>query len=74
MATLTVNGRPVTVADDYLMDEDGSLVVLVGDGVRANDSDVETARTSLVVTVASDVSSGTLALSSDGSFTYDPNA
>ncbi|MCB1507598.1 MAG: tandem-95 repeat protein, partial [Hyphomicrobiaceae bacterium] len=73
--TLTVNpvnDTPVSVADAYSMDEDGTLVVAAAAGVLANDSDVETPN--LTAILVSDVSNGVLTFNADGSFNYVPDA
>ncbi len=73
--TITVNGvndAPVAVEDNYSVAEDGSLVVNAADGVLDNDQDVE--GDALTASLVSDVSNGTLSLSSNGSFTYTPDA
>ncbi len=71
--TLTVNGvndAPVASADTYAVTEDSPRTVAATAGVLGNDSDLDgdSLRAELVATV----SSGTLALSSDGSFVYVP--
>ena len=66
-----VNDIPVAVGDTYSVNEDGSLTRNVTAGVLANDSDVEDEL--LTVTLVDDVSNGTLSLSADGGFTYNPN-
>ncbi|MEO0595625.1 MAG: Ig-like domain-containing protein, partial [Chloroflexota bacterium] len=76
--TITVNDvaepntAPVAVADSYTTSEDIALIVDAATGVLANDSDPE--GDSLTVSVLNDVTSGTLSLNADGSFTYTPNA
>ena len=65
-----VNDAPVAVADSYSIDEDGVLSVPTP-GVLANDTDVE--GDALSATLVSDVSHGTLTLSSDGSLAYTPH-
>ncbi len=71
--TITINGvndAPIAVADNYSTAEDTQLVISAP-GVLTNDSDVE--GDPITAVLDTDVSSGTLALSPDGSFTYDPN-
>ena len=69
-----VNDTPVAVADSYAASEDTTLTIAVTAGVRANDSDVETAQARLTTSVATGPANGTLNLNPDGSFTYTPNA
>ena len=64
------NSPPVAADDNYAADQDTPLVV-AAPGVLSNDSDVD--GNSLSASVVSGPSDGTLALSSDGSFTYTPN-
>ncbi|MDA7618789.1 Ig-like domain-containing protein, partial [Verrucomicrobia bacterium] len=74
--TITVNSvddSPVAVDDPYSVDEDGTLTVVVGDGVLTNDSIGGDGGT-LAATKETDPSNGTLTLNSDGSFTYVPVA
>ncbi len=67
-----VNDLPTAGADSYSVAEDTLLTVNAAAGVLDNDSDpVE--NSSLTAVLATNVSNGTLALSSDGSFTYTPN-
>ena len=69
-----VNDTPIAVANSYAASEDTTLTIAVAAGVRANDSDVETAQASLTTSVATGPVNGTLNLNTDGSFTYTPNA
>ena len=62
---------PIASPDTYSIAEDGSLIVSAR-GVLANDHDP--ASKALTAVLVSDVSNGSLSLSSDGSFTYTPNA
>ncbi|QDV83740.1 Ig-like domain-containing protein [Planctomycetes bacterium TBK1r] len=66
------NNAPVARNDSYEVDEGNTLSVSAPQGVLANDTDPE--NDNLTATVVSNPSSGTLTLSSDGSFTYAPNA
>jgi len=66
-----VNDAPSAVDNAWSTQEDGTLVV-VAPGVLGNDSDIE--GTSLTAVLGSNVSHGTLSLSSDGSFIYTPSA
>lgn len=67
-----VGAAPTAVADDYSVDEDGSLTA---DGIAPNPAGVLANDTGGVEAVlVSDASSGTLSLAGDGTFTYTPNA
>ncbi len=72
IAVAAVNDVPVAEDDSYTVAEDGSLAISATSGVLANDSDGD--GDSLTVTLASDVSNGTLAFASDGSFAYAPDS
>jgi VCBS repeat-containing protein len=67
-----VNDSPTGTADTYTVAEDVTLTVNAASGVLANDTDPD--GDALTVTLSTDVSNGTLSLSSDGSFTYVPDA
>ena len=67
-----VNDAPVAGADNYSVDEDGTLTVPVATGVLANDTDAD--GQSLTVTLVSSTTNGMLAIIPDGSFTYTPAA
>jgi len=64
--------EPVAGEDSYPVTMDTPLVVSPLEGVLANDSDPN--MDPLVAVLFADVSSGALALASDGSFSYTPNA
>ncbi|TWU42564.1 Ig-like domain-containing protein [Novipirellula artificiosorum] len=64
-----VNDAPVAVDDDYVVDQDMSLVVPAS-GVLANDSDVDA--DTLSAAIVGDPSHGDVWLGEDGSFTYTP--
>ncbi|HVO31962.1 MAG TPA: cadherin-like domain-containing protein, partial [bacterium] len=66
-----VNDAPVGSADAYTTAEDTPLTVSAGAGVLANDVDVDSSITAVLV---SSVSHGTLTFAADGSFTYTPSA
>ncbi len=68
----TVNAAPVTVNDTYSTNGDENLIVPAVSGVLGNDSDVDS--DPLTAVSKSDPSHGTVALNSDGSFTYSPAA
>jgi VCBS repeat-containing protein len=69
--TISVNALPVAMSDSYSgIMEGGSLVVSAAQGILQNDTDENDPLSAILV---SDVSHGTLNLSSDGSFTYTHN-
>lgn len=68
--TLTLNHAPVATPDAYQTDEDVAIQALAP-GVLANDTDVNPNDT-LTAELVTDVTSGTLVLNADGSFTYTP--
>lgn len=74
LSITAVNDAPTAANDSYSTDEGVAVVRNAATGVRANDSDPETATASLTVTLVANPSNGTLTLGSDGSFTYTPNA
>ncbi|MBI4565817.1 MAG: tandem-95 repeat protein [Planctomycetes bacterium] len=67
-----VNDPPSALDDAFTVQEDSPLNVTAIGGLLANDLDVE--NDPLTVFLVSGTSNGTLNLSSDGSFTYIPNA
>jgi VCBS repeat-containing protein len=67
-----VNEAPTAAADTYSTNRDVPLTVAAGQGVLANDSDVDGDTLSSQLVAAP--TSGTLTLGADGSFTYTPNA
>jgi len=67
-----VNIAPTATDDSYETDEDTPLTVTAVDGVLKNDSDADEPANPLTADLVSDVSSGTLSLAADGSFTYTP--
>jgi Bacterial Ig domain len=69
--TITVNAPPTAADDSYAVAQNGSLSV-DAPGVLGNDSDPD--GDTLTAVLDTDVTHGTLALASDGSFTYSPNA
>jgi len=66
------NDTPVAVNDSYMTTEDAALSIVAAAGVLANDKDIDGDTLSAVF--VSGPSHGSLALSSDGSFTYTPDA
>jgi VCBS repeat-containing protein len=73
LTVTNVNDPPVATADSYSVDEDTPLTV-AAPGVLGNDSDVDPTGDSLSSSLVTTVSSGSLTLYADGSFTYTPNA
>ena len=75
LQTGTASAAPVAMADAYAVDEDGVLTAVAGDltfpGVL--DNDTPGFGGTMTASLVSNVSSGTLALNADGSFTYSPN-
>jgi VCBS repeat-containing protein len=65
-----INDRPVAVDDNYATYQNTPLTVAADDGVLINDTDVDS--TTLIVFSYTQPTTGTLSLSSDGSFTYTP--
>jgi VCBS repeat-containing protein len=71
MTVAAVNDVPVANTNTYTV-QGGSTLTVSAPGVLGNDTDVE--GTSLTASVATGVSHGTLALATNGSFTYTPAA
>ena len=67
-----VNEAPTGVADAYAVTQNGSLVVHAAEGVLANDSDAD--GDTLSATLLTSPQHGVFSLSTDGSFTYVPDA
>ena len=77
VARVTINVLPVAdpptaVADDYALEEDGSLTVSAAGGVLANDVDPDS--DTLTAVLASSPANGSLDFDQDGSFVYTPDA
>ena len=72
LGTFYINSAPVAVADNFGLDEDGSLTLNALQGVLANDKDIN--QDTLAVSLVSGTAHGSLALNADGSFTYTPDA
>ncbi|MHB8897921.1 MAG: Ig-like domain-containing protein, partial [Thermoguttaceae bacterium] len=73
--TITVtNGSkaPTGVADSYSVNVNGTLTTTTTNGVLANDTDPDTASSSLTAAVATQPAHGTLTLNTNGTFTYKP--
>ena len=62
---------PVAVSDNYSLQKGKTVNITLGSGVLSNDSDPNGDK--LYAELVSDVSSGTLTLNSDGSFSYTHN-
>ncbi|MCG8605958.1 Ig-like domain-containing protein, partial [bacterium] len=71
VTVIPVNDPPTAAQDNFHTQEDDTLAV-AAPGVLANDVDPD--RDSLVATLKSGPSSGTLAFNADGSFIYTPNS
>jgi len=77
IATVTItvtprNDRPLAFSNIYAASEDTPLVITAAASVLNNDVDVD--GDALTAILVSPTSNGTLALNSDGSFSYTPNA
>ena len=70
--SVTPTRAPVAGDDTYSTAEDQPLTRPAGAGVLANNTDPDTPHQNLTASVASGPGHGTLALHSDGSFTYTP--
>jgi chitinase len=68
IAAPPANQPPVSIDDNFTVDEGGTLTIAAAGGVIANDSDPD--GDTLSASLAGGVSHGSLAFSSDGSFTY----
>jgi VCBS repeat-containing protein len=70
-----INDPPVALPDAYSVNEDNTLTVLVTAGVLVNDNDsADAPADTLTATNLTDPLNGTLTFSTNGSFTYVPNA
>ncbi len=75
VVTVNVSGRndaPTAVDDRYTTTEDRILEVATVDGVLVNDSDPE--GDPITATIEQQPTNGTVSLSTDGAFSYEPNA
>ncbi len=70
ITVLPVNDAPVALDDNYSVNEDTTLTI-AAPGILANDSDVD--GNPLTAALVSNPASGTLNLSTNGSFTYTPS-
>jgi VCBS repeat-containing protein len=68
---VALNNAPVATANTYNMDED-TVLNIATPGVLTNDTDAD--GDTLTAVLVTKVSSGTLVLNANGSFTYTPNA
>ncbi len=73
-ATLTLLSRVPVAVDDQYSTPSEEVLSISAPGVLANDKDADTDKAALTVSLVSGPTSGTLQLSSDGSFTYTPAA
>ena len=71
LTVTAANDAPVTQADGYDVDEDGTLTVALADGVLGNDSDVD--GDTITAVLAGDPTHGDVTLNSNGSFVYTPD-
>ncbi|HYK00720.1 MAG TPA: Ig-like domain-containing protein, partial [Thermoanaerobaculia bacterium] len=71
IAITAVNDAPVAAPDGYTVAEGGTLNETAGTGVLANDADVDSSITAVLVSGPANASSFTL--NADGSFTYTHN-
>jgi len=65
---------PVASNDNYQVNEDTTLTVLLSEGLLANDSDTDLGTLTVNTTPVSEPSQGSLILQTDGSFTYRSNS
>ncbi|MET3898966.1 T1SS-143 domain-containing protein [Devosia sp. UYZn731] len=66
-----VNDAPIAFADSYTVNEDQVLTVNAAGGVLANDTDVDSTLSAILV---SGPAHGSLTLNANGTFTYTPSA
>ena len=72
IAVVPVNRPPVARDDAYTTTRNGKLIVSASNGVLANDTDPD--GDTLTAILVDDADHGVLALTADGSFTYQPDA
>ena len=70
---VAVNDAPVAASDSGSTAED-TLLTVASPGLKANDSDIETATSSLTAALWTQASHGTAAVNASGSWTYQPAA
>ncbi len=68
-----VNDAPVASDNVYAVDEDNTLSVGIANGLLTNDTDIDNSSDELSAQLVQNVTNGSLALNSDGSFTYTPS-
>ncbi|MBQ4799501.1 tandem-95 repeat protein [Pseudoalteromonas sp. MMG006] len=76
-ATLTINSmpdNPVAQNDEYQFQYNQTLSIATENGLLKNDVNIEPGGLTINTTPVVNVQSGTLTLSNDGSFTYEPNS
>jgi hypothetical protein len=66
--------QPIANNDNYIVLSSQTLTVNVAQGLLVNDADPDGDTITVNVTPVRDVANGALALATDGSFTYQPNA
>ena len=64
---------PVAVDDTFVVDEDSRLVRYQYNGIRTNDTDINTPIDALTILKVTDPAHGTIELTTNGSFTYTPD-
>jgi VCBS repeat-containing protein len=72
VTVIPINDPPVAVADNYSTPVSSTLTV-PAPGVLANDTDVDSANVTVLVSSVTGPADGTLAINPDGSFTYTPD-
>jgi len=75
-ATLTINStpdNPIAQNDEYQFQYNQTLSITAENGLLKNDVNIESGGLTINTTPVVNVQSGTLTLSNDGSFTYEPN-
>lgn len=74
LTSVTINHLPVANADSYTFNEDTTLIKLISDSdhLLTNDSDADGDALTVNTTPVSNVSSGSLTLNNNGSFSYIP--
>ncbi|AZQ85138.1 tandem-95 repeat protein [Colwellia sp. Arc7-635] len=74
LTSVTINHLPVANADSYTFNEDTPLIKLISDSdhLLTNDSDADGDALTVNTTPVSNVSSGSLTLNNNGSFSYIP--
>ncbi|MEG3756670.1 Ig-like domain-containing protein [Pseudoalteromonas carrageenovora] len=75
-ATLTINStpdNPIAQNDEYQFQYNQTLSITAKNGLLKNDVNIEYGGLTINTTPVVNVQSGTLTLSNDGSFTYEPN-